>query len=280
MPFVVPLSVAQTQYPEYSFVSALTPSAHKAAFHVRDAGGRDLCLKLISPSAELSRVQREVQALRQLDHPGVAKLVDYTFQSSAALTRHHIVEEFVEGSDLVLPGNSSWSDGKIIDVFGQLFSALEALRAQEIVHRDIKPGNIRVSSSGKVVLIDFGLARMLALSDLTATVQGARLGTMMYFSPEQCDGTKRDIDHRTDLFAVGVLLYQAATGRHPFYESGDDPASLFKKIKEQSIDVTALQGLSKPLRVLVSKLLEKPRSRRIQTAVQAGTLLGRTGESE
>src|ERR1019366_6588709 len=101
--------------------------------------------------------------------------------------------------------------------FAALCDGLSALKQEGIVHRDIKPENIRVKPSGAPVIIDFGLARHLSLPDLTQTVEGAAIGTPLYFAPEQFDGTKHDIDHRTDLFALGILLFEALTGEHPFY---------------------------------------------------------------
>ena len=100
MPFVVPIERARTEYPDYSFVSALTPSEQKAAFHLRDSEGRDLCLKIISPSYAVDRLTREIEAPQSIDHPGVVRLLEYTFSARPGNHRHILVEEFVEGTDL------------------------------------------------------------------------------------------------------------------------------------------------------------------------------------
>ena len=105
----------------------------------------------------------------------------------------------------------------IAEFFSALCNGLFAMNEKGIVHRDIKPANIRVRPNGSPVIIDFGLSRHLNLPDLTQTIDGAAIGTPRYFAPEQFDGTKDDIDHRTDLFALGILLYEALTGESPFY---------------------------------------------------------------
>jgi eukaryotic-like serine/threonine-protein kinase len=281
VPFLVPIDQARTLYPTFQFVAELTPSEQKAAFHVR-RGGTDYCLKIISPSYAMDRLQREVIAMQNISHPNVVRLVEYEFSARQGEPRHYLVEEFVAGSDLsssLLPGQA-WSVGQIIHLFKPLCDGLEQLRLNGIVHRDLKPSNIRVRPNGQPVIIDFGLARLLDMSSLTNTADGAKLGTPMYFAPEQFMGTKRDIDHRTDLYALGVLMYQAAVGSHP---------SLTSKITtmdELSHAVCNSAGyLSKPefgvlpdqLRSLIGKLLAKERSRRPMTADLVGSLLARIG---
>ena len=196
--FSIALTDAQEQFPEYEFVEQLTPSAQKAAFHVRDGDGIDLCLKIVSPTYERDRLDREIRAMQTVDHPNVVRLREYTFTSKPGHQRHFIVEEFVEGADLTdrLKHDAPWPMEEVVRFFASLCDGLAALKAKGIVHRDIKPQNIRVRSNGDPVIIDFGLARHLGLPDLTKTIQGARLGTPAYFAPEQFDGNRHDIDHR------------------------------------------------------------------------------------
>ena len=100
MAYVVDIKDAEKNFPDYSFVRALTPSEQKAAFHVKDKSGADLCLKLISPNYERDRFDREILALQAINHPNVVKLIEYTFSSKPGQQRHYIVEEFVEGQVL------------------------------------------------------------------------------------------------------------------------------------------------------------------------------------
>jgi eukaryotic-like serine/threonine-protein kinase len=280
--FTIPLAQAAAMFPEYTFVRALTPSAQKAAFHVRDSQGRDLCLKIISPDYERDRLDREIQALQSLDHPNVVKLIEYTFSSKPGHQRHYLIEEFVDGSDLkdiLLPGQP-WTLTNAATFFATVCDGLAALKDKEIVHRDIKPENIRVRTGGTPVLIDFGLARHLSLPDLTQTVLGAAIGTPLYFAPEQFDGTKHDIDHRTDLFALGILLYEALTGEHPFYRpSMTTRAQLRQAVCESNAHLArgSFLALDPKWRTLLTRLLEKDRSKRPSNASQVATILRKLG---
>lgn len=222
MPYIVRIEDAAAAHPEYRFVAALTPSEQKAAFHVQDTEGHDLCLKIIAPNHQVDRLQREVQALQSIAHPNVVCLVEYTFSSRPGSLRHFMVEEFIQGTDLSekLIDGQPWERQQAADFFAALFEGLSALDQRNIVHRDLKPSNIRVRSEGIPVIVDFGLARHLDLPDLTWTSDGAAIGTPRYFAPEQFIGTKHDIDPRTDIFAGGVLLYQALVGHHPFWRQG------------------------------------------------------------
>lgn len=278
MPYIVPIADAKDQFQDYTFVKALTPSEQKAAFHVQDKEGRDLCLKLIAPNYSVDRLNREIQALQNIDDPNVVMLIEYTYSSKPQQQRHYIIEEFIEGDDLTIRlTGQPWERTQVADFFGALASGLEALRLAKVVHRDLKPNNIRVRPDDTPVIIDFGLARHLDLPDITKTGEGAAIGTPAYFAPEQFGGTKHDIDHRTDLFAFGVLLYEALIGRHPFLKSSITWAALTKAVCKldthlADIDFVQLPGKWK---LLVKKLLEKQRVDRPQSAGQVATILNK-----
>jgi serine/threonine-protein kinase len=282
MPYRVNIKDAERMFPDYTFVRPLTPSEQKAAFHVKDKAGTDLCLKMIAPNYERDRLDREIQALQTIDHPNVVKLIEYTFSSKPGNQRHYIVEEFIEGEDLtatLIPGKQ-WSIKAVAEFFSSLCDGLFAMKEKEIVHRDLKPANIRVRPGGSPVIIDFGLARHLNLPDLTLTVAGAAIGTPRYFAPEQFDGTKHDIDHRTDLFALGILIYEALTGESPFYHARmTTGAQLRKAVCESTVHLTkaSFQALDPKWKTLLTRLLEKERAKRPADARQVGTVLKKLG---
>jgi len=279
MPYIVPIDQAKQSFPHFEFVSALTPSEQKAAFHVRDDNGRDLCLKLISPDYSIDRVSREINALQQIANPHVVRLEEYTYSSKSGQQLHFIIEEFVSGVDLAAKLGTAWTRGQAASFFAKLCDGLEALRKAGVIHRDLKPNNIRVRADDGPVIIDFGLVRVLSLPDLTKTADGAAIGTPSYFAPEQFEGTKRDIDHRTDLFALGILLFQALTANHPFYSAGITWPELHKAVCEgnQHFENASFKALPHRWQVLLRALLARSRASRPQTAGQVGTLLTALG---
>lgn len=281
MTYQISIDTAASLFPEFTFICALTPSAQKSAFHVKDKiNGEDLCLKLIAPDYAIDRLDREIRAMQKISHPNVVRLKRYVFSATEAEQRHYIIEEFVAGSDLTDQlGNGPWEQSVASTFFIQLCGGLQALADQQIVHRDLKPSNIRVRPNRSPVIIDFGIARHLALADLTPTMWGARLGTVPYFAPEQFIGTRKNIDPRTDLFAVGILLYYALVGRHPFWKPGMTEADLADTIC-RSDDYRGDQHFSTlPLswRTLINRLLQKERARRPSNANQVIDILTRLG---
>jgi serine/threonine protein kinase len=281
MPYLVAINLAAAQFPEYTFLGSLTPSEQKAAFHVRDSKGADLCLKLIAPNYERDRLDREIQALQAIDNKNVVKLVEYTFSSKAGDLRHYVVEEFIEGADLQasLVAGQPWAPKEVAKLFSEICEGLTALRATEIVHRDLKPANIRVKPNGSPVIIDFGLARHLGLPDLTRTAVGAGIGTPSYFAPEQFAGTKHDIDHRTDLFALGIMMYEALTGESPFLKPGMIIAQLQQAVCSSTVHLSrpSFMQLEPKWQMLVSRLLEHERAKRPADAAQVKSILLKIG---
>jgi len=163
----------------------------------------------------------------------------------------------------------------VVETFAPLCDGLEALRRVNVVHRDLKPQNIRLRPDGSPVIIDFGLARHLDLPDITLTIQGAQIGTPCYFAPEQFEGTKRDIEHRTDLFALGILLYEALVGSHPFWQPGMSMQELRDAICDgrDCLATPKFLALDKRWQLLVTRLLDVNRGRRPTSAGQVATLI-------
>lgn len=281
--FTIDIAAAQIQHPEYEFVNALTPSAQKAAFHVR-RDGSNYCLKIIAPNQSLERVQREVLAMQTMDHPNVAKVIEYEYSAREGQTRHYLVEQYVDGSDLSqhLEGSGPWTIGDIKSVFVPLCEGLAALAQNNIVHRDLKPSNVRIMPSGNPVIIDFGLARLLDMESLTATAEGAMIGTPRYFSPEQLKGTKRDIDPRTDLYALGVMLFEAAVGKHPSLSATPKTMDELQEaicVSESYLADPDFGALPDVLRLILSRLLQKERAKRPSNAAMVATLLSKLEDS-
>jgi hypothetical protein len=160
----------------------------------------------------LERFRREAQALAKLDHPNIVRV----FGSGASDSVGYIVMEFVEGTTLrEAMRSSAIGPTEALKIVPKICDALAYAHDQGIVHRDIKPENILLGVGGKVKVVDFGLAKITAdeSSEMVLTQTGARLGTLRYMAPEQVDGVS--VDHRADIYSLGVVLYEMLTGQVP-----------------------------------------------------------------
>jgi len=167
-----------------------------------------------------ARFEREARLLASLNHPGIATL--YSFEEVSG--RHLLAMELVEGESLDQRiASGPLTADEILLLAAQIAEALGAAHEKGVIHRDLKPANIKVTSGGRIKLLDFGLARksedqIVGSEDETSTgaltQQGAVMGTVPYMSPEQI--SSRPMDHRTDIFSLGIVLYEMATGKRPF----------------------------------------------------------------
>ncbi len=229
--------------------------------------GREVAIKTILPSTAQGeeareRFAREAKAAGVLNHPNLVTI--YEFGEDQGVM--YIAMEMVPGHDLQeLLQDQSLSRSEALEVLGQVCDGLDFAHRQGIVHRDIKPSNIRVQRDGKKLrakVMDFGVARV-ANSDMTGT--GIVMGTVSYMAPEYIRSGRPD--PRSDLFAVGVILYEALSGRKPF--SGDTtPTILYKIVNEppEPIDLSSLEGISPLVRGVLDKGLAKNPDERYQTA--------------
>ena len=203
---------------------------------------------------------REIETTRNLDHPNIVKLLDYGRKDST----YFLIYEYVQGVNLdkYIAKHKKLPVKTIESITLQLLSALSHAHSENIVHRDIKPQNILVTQDGKVKVLDFGIAK--ALSSTTITQTGMFMGSPGYISPEQAEGQK--VDGRSDLYSLGVLLFEMLTKRLPF--RADTPAGLlYKHVHEAPPDISkTAKNIPYYLSHIVSKSLEKHPSDRFSSA--------------
>jgi TolB-like protein/Flp pilus assembly protein TadD len=242
--------------------------------------GREVALKVLpaemtADSDRIERFQREARALAALDHPGIVTV--FSVEESDGV--HFLTMQLVDGQplDRIIPAEGLPLE-RIIAIGTALAEALAAAHERGIVHRDLKPSNVMVTSDGRVKVLDFGLAKVSepgtepeATVSHVLTQAGAVMGTMPYMSPEQVSG--RPVDHRTDVFALGVVLYEMATGRRPF--QGASSAELVSAIMRDTPAGVADLRADAPAELarLIGRCLEKDVRRRIQTARDVGNEL-------
>jgi len=168
----------------------------------------------------VERFRREAQAAAKLTHPNIVGVYDY-FEEGG---EYFIVQEYIDGRSLaeVLRAESRLHPDRAADIAADIAAGLGAAHREGMVHRDIKAGNVLVAKDGQVKVADFGIARVFAGGDSELTQAGTVMGTATYFSPEQAQG--KPVDPRSDLYSLGVVLYEMLVGRPPF--SGDEPVAI------------------------------------------------------
>ncbi len=241
---------------------------------------RPVAVKVLFPqfAAEptfVARFRREAQAAANLNHPSIVAVYDWGEHDNT----YFIVMEYVEGRSLadVLRTEGPLHPDRAAEICTDAAAALGFAHRNGTVHRDVKPGNILITPDGQVKVTDFGIARAFGGGDeLTQT--GSVMGTATYFSPEQAQG--KDVDPRSDLYSLGIVLFEMVTGRPPFV--GDSPVAIaYKHVQEAPPRPTSLNpAIPKPLESVIARLLAKNPTQRYPSAEEVRTDLRRFRQGE
>ena len=260
----------------YTILAQIGAGGMGEVYRARDPRlGRDVAVKVLpegmaSDPERMARFQREARAVAALNHPHIVTI----FSVEEAEGSQFLTIELVEGQSIDRLLSAGGLPGEqIVEIGGALADALAAAHEKGIVHRDLKPTNVMFTHDGRVKLLDFGLAKDVHAAantgDLTLTLvsdtqEGMLMGTPAYMSPEQISG--RALDHRTDIFSLGVVLHEMATGRQPF--EGTSSAELISAIlRDTPSPVTESRpDLPADLARIIRRCLEKDPRHRIQTA--------------
>ncbi|MFN7972149.1 MAG: serine/threonine-protein kinase [Acidobacteriota bacterium] len=248
---------------KYEIVATLGKGAMGVVYRAKDPFiGREVALKtmlkeLVEGEEEQQRFFREAQAAGNLKHANIVTIYELGLDGDTAF----IAMELLEGSDLkkMMRDQPNLPIAKKLEVVAEICEGLDYAHKRGIVHRDIKPANIHIGDDGAVKIMDFGIARV-STSEMTKT--GMVLGTVSYMSPEQVAGAK--VDGRSDLFAVGVILYELITNQKPF--PGDTISTIIHKIISKDPEPFSTDGLPPGIDTVVHKALAKSADDRYPTA--------------
>jgi len=238
---------------------------------------RPVVLKILKPAlledpTIVGRFEREAKAASRLNHPNVIQVLDFGRQEKDGSL--YIVMEFVQGKDLRVILRDEWplAEDRLCNIMAQVCAALSEAHAHNIIHRDLKPENVMVEERRDqpdfVKVLDFGIAKLLDAEGPGLTSVDVVCGTPQYMAPEQATGTH--LDARCDLYAVGVILYQMATGHLPF-DGANSMEVLTKQVHDRPIPPRQRQPdapISEAMEALILRSLEKDAARRPQTAEQ------------
>jgi len=229
---------------------------------------RIVAIKVLRPEFSndeefVRRFRREAQAAASLSHPNIVGIYDVGEEDHL----HYIVMEYVEGKTLkeLIREKAPMNLLEVIEIGKQICDALECAHRNKIIHRDIKSHNIIINSEGRVKVTDFGIAR--AATGATITNTGNNIfGSVHYFSPEQAKG--ETVDERSDIYSLGVILYEAFTGKLPF--EGQTPVAVaLKQIQERPRNISEIiPGFPPALELIIQKCLSKDPENRFQSAAQ------------
>ena len=224
--------------------------------------GTKVALKVLNPilsaNAQIrERFKNEAKLMASLNHPNITKVIDFDDQPQQL----SIVLEFLEGEDLddKIKREGGLSDPQFKEIFNQTLSAFQYAHEKGIVHRDIKPSNIFILPNGQVKVLDFGIAKLFGQgNEMTQT--GAQMGTPIYMSPEQVKGDK-SIDHRSDIYSLGVTMFFAVNGIAPYSSDTDSQFDIFTKIVHEPLPEFSIQTNFKDI---ILKACQKNREDRYQ----------------
>jgi serine/threonine protein kinase/tetratricopeptide (TPR) repeat protein len=258
----------------YKILATLGEGGMGAVYKAHDLEvDRLVALKVIRPElaknpAIIDRFKQELRLSQRVTHRNVIRIYDLGEGDGVKF----ITMEFIEGQDLrsLIHERKKFAPEESVAIMEQICLALDAAHSVDVIHRDLKPQNVMRDNSGRILVMDFGLARTVAGDGMTQT--GALVGTMEYMSPEQA--LAKELDQRSDIFSAGLIFYELLTGQMP-YRADSALASLIRRTQERAkpiseFDKTIPQGLSN----VVSKCLEREPAARYQTAKELLSDLG------
>ena len=227
----------------------------------------------MASSEALRRFEREAQSLARLRHPGIAQIYEAGTYEDEGVSRPFFALEYIPNARTIIDFAKSKGLGvrQKLELFLQVCEAVHYGHQRGIIHRDLKPGNVLVDSEGRARVIDFGVARAIDADQEQADAQtqvGQIVGTAQYMSPEQFDGDPNDLDTRSDVYALGVVLFELLSGRLPYRIEDSGVFEIARVVREEQPTTLgeAIPGIHGEIEMITAKALQKDREHRYQSA--------------
>lgn len=266
------LKILEGKFQDISDISKLDDGGQKYVFKAKHKDYGDVVLKIVPDSISNERVHREIEIASECSINNVPRLYNWGYVNIEDEDLLYIIEEYAEGITLrkYLMANNKLSLKDGLDLMDTLLSIGVELENLEIVHRDIKPENIIVKKQGGFSLLDFGIARCLRKPSLTMTKAHFGPHTPGYAAPEQFRNIKKEIDSRADLFSIGVTVYEAIVGCHPFLKGTEHPLDMLRMTETVTPILVIIPGdTQRQLIGLITIMMDKFPSRRPKNAKTA-----------
>src|ERR1039458_1801414 len=261
----------QAQFPDLSNIASLNTGGQKTVFAAKHSIDGDIVVKLINPGQPNETTNRSVLAVQIVQSPRVPRILEQGRIQTAVGELVWLREQRIIGQTVRQALNGGPFDRRSLLRLGlHVLEALVKAEEAQIVHRDVKPDNVILDASGDFWLLDFGIARHLTLQSLTGTGQIWGKFTLGYSPPEQMRNLKPQIDSRADLFALGVTLYECATGRPPFRQPPAGDLEILKRVETLTLTPLNLTfSTATEFRDLVDAMTQKRRDLRPASVKEA-----------
>ncbi len=234
--------------------------------------GRKSAIKILHPNLVRNtmireRFKNEASTLANLKHPNIVGLYDY-LENEKGL---YLIMEYVQGKPLdnyISTVSGAINESLVVHFFSQILDGFQYAHTQGVVHRDIKPSNLIITPENEVKILDFGIAKILDNGNKSLTQDGTRMGTVLYMSPEQVTGVP--VDNRSDIYSLGVTLFQAVTGSCPYQEEGNTEFAIFSEIVHNPLPRanTFYPNVSQIMQAIIDKATAKNPDERFQSCAE------------
>lgn len=268
------LNEVRTSFPELTNITPLNNISGQRLVFSAEQSGKKVALKVFKgiDQDKVDRLLREAEAVQRLRSPCVPTIFSHGTKSVNGTDHLFLIEQWIDGQtfDDVLKISPRPELQEVLTYGNLLFRECVGFESQRLVHRDIKPGNLKRAPDGSLWILDFGIVRVLDLASITATEATLGCGTFGYAAPEQYRNIKVEIDSRADIFSIGIFLYEMLNGGNPHIVGARDILEVIRRVESADLPRLKIAGdVDGQLSEFLASVCSRFPSRRPQTAAEA-----------